>query len=99
MALGIYFLIFELRYMWHLNANDFLLLRISNVVLMLTTFGLWVFFPSPLLVALVAFFGLVFPPFYDRNAFAMIDFRFTGFLLLGVCLLVAVTFLWRGARA
>lgn len=97
-ALGIYFLIFELRYMWYLGTSDFAMLRLFNIACILATIGLWVFFPSPWLVAVVAFIGLVFPPFYDRQTFAVIDLRFAGFLLLGVGLLVFSTYLWRGIR-
>ena len=97
-ALGIYFLIFELRYMWYLGTNDSAVLRGGSIACTLAIVGLWVFFPSPILVAVIAFFGLIFPPFYDRNAFAMVDLRFVGFMLLGVGLLVAVTYLWRNTR-
>jgi hypothetical protein len=97
-TLGIYFLIFELRYMWYLGASEFAFLRICNIACLLVIVALWAFFPSPFLVALVALLGLIFPPFYDQSTFATVDLRFAGVVLLGVGLLVAATYLWRGVH-
>jgi hypothetical protein len=95
LALGAYFLMFEFRYMWYLGASEVALLRLCNVACILAIVALWACFPSPLLVALIALVGLIFPPFYDQRSFAAVDLPFAGVVLFGVGLQVAATYLWR----
>lgn len=98
LALGLYFLLFELRYAWYLNANDVAFIRICNIAFMLGIVGLWIFFPSPILVAVVAILGLLFPPLYNSDKFAIVNLPFVAVSSLSIGFLIVVTLLWRNAR-
>jgi hypothetical protein len=98
-ALCIYFVLFELRYMWYLNISDFIFLRASIIGFILLITALWKFFPLPLLISIVGAVGLIFPPIYSSDTFAALNWGFAGCAFLSISLLIGVTYLWKDIRS
>src|SRR5258708_2409437 len=94
-ALVAYVLTFELRYMWYLNSSEATFIRITYAVSIVAIVALWVFLPWRLIVAIVALLGFVVPPLYNDTSFAKMDWRFAGFCLISISLLVLATHLRR----
>ncbi len=82
---------FELRYMWYVGPAEYLFLRGGYAICLTIILLLLAFFPSRLLVLLVATITFLFPPFLRGDAFVPIDWRFAIAALPSILLLVGVT--------
>jgi hypothetical protein len=103
-ALAVHFFLYEMRYMWHLQPDDYLLLRVVYAGCLVAIVALWLFFPSRTLVGLISFFALFFPHLlYASNTGPLmgreIDIPGIGVALVSVALFVAATELRRRAIA
>jgi len=97
-ALGAMWFVFELRYMWFVNDSDFYFLRIGFGIAVVTIIALWIWSPSRILVPLIGFVALAFPPLLRGGQFVALDGTFTLWLLVPLLLLVVATQLNRMAR-
>lgn len=86
--------------MWYFSGPEIVSIGLGAVASMLaiSIVGLWVFFPSRIVVAIVSLLGLLLPPLYSVRLFARIDFPFLAFSLLSVGLLVSATQLRRNLK-
>ena len=94
-SLTVHFLIFELRYMWYLNADNASFLRIGYAVSLIVIIGLWLMFPSRFLVATTAIVSFIFPPVLRGDVFVSPNWKFMAFVLISICLLMGTTELRR----
>lgn len=97
-ALVAIWFVFELRYMWYVDAERFRFLRlgfISGVGLIVL---LWAFYPSRILVGLVAIAIFVFPPALRSDQFVSLDLASFPWIVGVALLLVGATELRRRAR-
>src|SRR5216683_3345101 len=78
---------FELRYMWYVGPAEYLFLRGGYAICLTIILLLLAFFPSRLLVLLVATITFLFPPFLRGDAFVPIDWRFAIAALPSILLL------------
>jgi len=84
-ALATSWLVFELRYVWYLQAEQSLVLRRGILLVAASILALWWLYPSRIAVVLLGLAGLFFPP--------LIDARFVGLtpeFLPGVALVLAL---------
>jgi hypothetical protein len=99
LALALHFFAFEMRYIWYLPKDAFLLWRTTYIICMGAIVALWLFFPSRVLVAVVCFFSLFFPHLYPAGLAAqrgrVFDLQTVLFSLVIVGIFVAVTVLRR----
>ncbi len=87
-ALGLFSLValwvvFELRYVWYVQPDQLMVLRLGFTAVAGSIVALWLLYPSRVAVALLGFSGLAFPPLFDS--------RFVGItpgFLLWVALIV-----------
>lgn len=97
-AVLVNYLVFEYRYTWYLGPADADFIRSCFFIEILFVVGLWILFPSRLIVATVGVLALVFPPLYNSNVFPGISWQFVGWILFSVGLLVVATELRRRSR-
>ena len=90
-----YWLTFELRYRWYLPSDQSLFLSAVVVVSAIAMASLWVWYPSRLLVAIVASFGLAVPPLAMGDVFVSWDLKFAPFIVGVVALCVLAMHLRR----
>ncbi len=86
-----FYLVFELRYVWYLESSSAAFIRLVCIGVMLSVAALWIFWPLRVLVIAFGFIGLVFPPAYDRHLYAVLDAPFVAATLLVLAAFVGVT--------
>jgi hypothetical protein len=96
-ALALHFFLFELRYAWYLNDDDFSFIRIGYGVFLLTVVVAWCFYPSRVLVSVIGAAAFAFPPLLRGGVFASITLGMVPFVLLSILLLLGATELRRRA--
>jgi hypothetical protein len=103
LALGVHLFLFEMRYMWYVEPDDYRLLRGVYIACAGTVIALWAMFPSRILVALVALIALFFPHlYYDSGSRPLlgreIDLLMISVALFSAMLLVGVTQIRRSMK-
>ncbi len=96
-ALGIYYLMFEFRYLWYVESGQAVLLRSIFAGSVAVIVVLWLAWPSRIAVALVAALGMFFPHLLFDSGRAL-DLASIGLALIPMSLLVLATHLRRGAK-
>jgi hypothetical protein len=94
-ALVVYVLTFELRYMWYLSHSDASVVRAIYAIFVGAIVALWIYLPSPLIVAIVALSGFFVPPLYNAGTFARMEWPFAGVCLVTIALIVVATVIRR----
>lgn len=98
LALGVSWFAFELRYMWYVDADQFMFLRVGSLICTGLMIASWVAYPSRLFVALVGLTLLLFPPLLRGAEYASMDIGFIGWICVSVMLLLVATELEVRAR-
>lgn len=98
LGLTVFFLAFELRYMWYVSRENFIFLRAIVGGSVLAVLGLWAFYPSRILVALIVAACFTLPPLLRGTTFVQLDAASLGAVLLCALLLVGATELRRRLR-
>lgn len=102
-ALAVHVFLFEMRYMWYVQPDEFRVLRGVYIACVAVIVALWLLLPSRVFVGLIGFFALAFPHMYFAQGARpllgrAIDIPSIGFALLSVALLVGATELRRRAK-
>lgn len=101
LAIGVHFLGFELRYAWYLSPKEVKFLRYGYVICIFCIFLLWLFYPSRVLVAALGLIAFVFPIILgpvilgDEHIFVPLDWKYSGFVILSLLMLICATELRR----
>lgn len=98
LALSLVVLAFEWRYMWFLSASEAWMLRGGLLSGLLAIVGLWIWYPSRVLIALVGAAVLLFPQLLEAHR----SRSSLGYWLLVLCcilLLVATTAMRHSRRS
>jgi len=98
LALGVSWFAFELRYMWYVDADQFMFLRVGSLICTGLMIASWVAYPSRLFVALVGTTLLLFPPLLRAAEYASVDIGLVGWICVSVMLLLVATELEIRAR-
>lgn len=91
LALGVSWFAFELRYMWYVDADQFMFLRVGSLIFTGLMIASWVAYPSRLFVALVGTMLLLFPPLLRGEEYVSVDVGFVGWICVSVMLLIVAT--------
>ena len=94
-SLLVYEFFLELRYIWFIRPDQALMIRVVAAIAIVVILGLWIRFPSPLAVAVVAAAGFAAPPLLDGETFVGWDIPFIIGAAIPVGMLVGVTYLRR----
>ena len=96
-AIAVHFFLFELRYVWYLNGDDFSFIRIGYGFFLIAVVLAWCFYPSRVLVSVIGAAAFAFPPLLRGEVFASMTIGMVPFVLLSVLLLLGATELRRRA--
>lgn len=90
--------VFETRYVWFVNEEEFTFLRYGLLLGMAIIAVLWSVHPSRVLIGLIGVGVFSFPPLLRGEKFAAIDSAFLIWVFVVVLLLIGATELNRRAR-
>jgi hypothetical protein len=98
-ALGLFslaalWIVFELRYVWYVQPDQLMVLRLGFTAVAGSIVALWVLYPSRVAVGLLGFSCLAFPPLFDSR-FVGITPGFLLWVALILSLLLGATQLRR----
>lgn len=96
-SLAAFWITFELRYVWHVQPDQLIILRSGIGLAAAAIVVLWCLYPSRVLVALLGLAGLFFPPLLDQH-YVGLTAGFVPLVLLIVALLLGTTQLRRMQR-
>lgn len=102
-ALGLYYLMFEFRYLWYVEVEQAALMRSIFAASIALIALLWAAYPSRIAVAMIAIVGLFFPHvLFDADARPLlgrtVDFAMIAMSAVPVLLLVVATQLRRNTK-
>lgn len=100
LSLGMLFLVFEYKYMWYVDHDQFEALRYGFLVGIASIVLLWVFFPNPWAVAVAGLLTLMFPVIFKIGRSTSLSSWTPAYIVVGVLcllLLVATAIFRRGA--
>lgn len=90
----IHYALFEIRYVWYTQPDDYSFLRRGHAFFLLVVFLLVIFFPSKLLVLVLVPLSLLFPPLFRSAVFPGLDIAMS----VGIAIVTVLFFLlmnWR----
>ncbi len=100
-AVVVHYFVLGLRYAYYIPMEQYRFLQYGYGICIFCILMLWIFYPSRLLVAAVAFAGIVFPNVLgvsiigNKGVFVPLDWGYMGAILFSVFLLVCATELRR----
>ena len=94
LGLALSYATLKLRYAWYISNDDARFLDAGYLLVAGAIIALWFFFPSRVLVALLAAILFVFPTVFRPETFVWLDLSSALFFLVPVMLLVCATH-WR----
>lgn len=90
-AIGAFFFIFELRYMWYVSNEEFMLLRMIEAVGIGLILVLWLLYPSRIAIVAVGIAALSCPSFMPSKGSVPLDGAFIVWLCAAAAMLLVAT--------